>query len=72
MCKCAIVQCRIYLSRPGAGAGGCKIDLDSPSSWPASNPPIILDQVGDFLLPRAQAHPRLLELTEDQVGTNNK
>ena len=57
---------RIFVERSKSDAAVCKIDIDDERQWPGSNPPIILDQAGDFLLPRAEADTRQFVLESDQ------
>ena len=56
----------LNVERSRSDAAVCKIDLDDERQWPGSNPPIILDQAGDFLLPRAEADTRQFVLESDQ------
>ena len=68
--------------RSGEGAGTCTVNLDDPSQWPGSNPPILLDEVesvgmlrsynltlqsGDFILPQGDEASRQFVLNEDQI-----
>ena len=57
---------RIFVERSKSDAAVCKIDIDDERQWPGSNPPILLDQAGDFMLPRAEADTRQFVLESDQ------
>jgi len=57
----------LSISKSGATGGTCSINIDDPSQWPESNPPIVLDQNGDFLLPLGEKDSRHFILEEDQI-----
>ena len=53
------------LRLPPAGAGGCLLDPDS-HQWPEW-PPIMTDELGDFILPTGVEDHRKIALQEGQV-----
>lgn len=57
---------RLFVERSKSDAAVCKIDIDDERQWPGSNPPIFLDQAGDFMLPKAEADTRQFVLESDQ------
>lgn len=57
---------RLFVKRSKSDAAVCKIDIDDERQWPGSNPPIFLDQAGDFMLPQAEADTRQFVLESDQ------
>ena len=57
---------RLFVERSKSDAAVCKIDIDDERQWPGSNPPIFLDQAGDFMLPQAEADTRQFVLESDQ------
>ena len=56
----------LFVQRTKSSTGICKIDIDDDRQWPGSNPPIILDQAGDFLLPENEGDTREFVLESDQ------
>lgn len=56
-----------FISKSGEGGGTCTVNLDDPSQWPGSNPPILLDESGDFILPQGDEASRQFVLNEDQI-----
>ena len=57
---------RLFVERSKSDAAVCKIDIDDERQWPGSNPPIFLDQAGDFMLPQAEDDTRQFVLESDQ------
>jgi len=45
----------------------CKIDLDDSNQWPSKYPPIILDELGNFILPESDSENREIQLDDNQI-----
>jgi len=68
-----VITVSVLVNRPQQGgarpkeSGSCTINLDDSSQWPASKPPILLHENGDFILPAGEEGSREFVLAEGEI-----